>query len=182
MRYRLGERLALFGAVLWSIALIVGAFTVPMYDSDAVSSSASGSGSTATLVEVNGRSCLTYVAIPLVVTLVVAALLWHRRPARRSLLVCAWVCTALFGLVTTVGHRVLEPVVGLTPVVQRGGHAEMAEESAEVILIEAEERKPRPGESGRRSLAAEQGFDRPQYAPRVPDECDRRRDDLATRS
>lgn len=103
MRYRLGERLALFGAVLWSIALIVGAFTVPMYDSDAVSSSASGSGSTATLVEVNGRSCLTYVAIPLVVTLVVAALLWHRRPARRSLLVCAWVCTALFGLVTTVG-------------------------------------------------------------------------------
>ena len=73
----------------WSCALIVGAFTLPAYSSDG----SNGSGS-ATLVEENGAHVVGVIAIPFVVTLLVACALWKRR-ALRSAGPTAWTITVL---------------------------------------------------------------------------------------
>lgn len=81
--------IALGIAVLWSSALIAGAFFVPAYSS----AGSSGTG-TATLVGENGMSALIPIMIPLVLTLAVASALWQRRHAP-SAGPAAWTVTGL---------------------------------------------------------------------------------------
>ena len=58
-------------ATLWSVGLLVGAATVPVYSSGG------------TLTGVNGDGVLAIVAIPLVITVGVAFALWHRHRTGR---------------------------------------------------------------------------------------------------
>ena len=112
-------------ALLWSIGLLVAAVTFPMYDSEAVTGSTVIGGaeagphttttishSTATLVEVNGVQALAFMALPLLVSLVVAVALLRPRPGRVARLV-AWGVTGALGVLTmlTVGPAMV-PVTG----------------------------------------------------------------------
>ena len=72
-------RIALAGATVWSLALVVGALTVPLYSGDSSTSDPTGptstAPSTATLVEVNGAWGLVVASVPLAASVVVGALL-----------------------------------------------------------------------------------------------------------
>ena len=81
--------IALVGALGWSAALIVGACVVPVYSSDGPA----GRGS-ATLVGENGAGVIGVVIIPLVVSVVVAAVL-NRRSAAPNAGPVAWTATGL---------------------------------------------------------------------------------------
>jgi len=114
---------ALIVAVAWSLVLVVGAFTVPLYRGVQAGGTLAPDGSTgsfgqvvtATLVDVNGPRALIVVGIPLVVSLVVTALLW-RSPAPTAARVVAWILTAAVGLVAMAGMLTigiyLVPTVG----------------------------------------------------------------------
>ncbi|MCW2795929.1 MAG: hypothetical protein JWM79_1426 [Nocardioides sp.] len=77
---RLFQLLSLCGAVLWSVGLIIGGYTVPVYDV----SGGHGRHHTvghATLVGENGNGVLIALALPLAITVVVGTLLMlSRRP------------------------------------------------------------------------------------------------------
>lgn len=81
--------LALGGAALWCIALIVAAFVVPAYSTDG----STGAGS-ATLVGENGAWVAGLLAIPLLLTLFVGDALWKRR-AEPGAGPTAWTVTGL---------------------------------------------------------------------------------------
>ena len=110
-------RVALAGATLWSIALVVGALTVPLYSGSSASSVGSASAdstggvvvgpvtttsttATATLVEVNGWWGLVIAGIPLAACVVVGALLLG--PAGHAAQVAAAVVVALLGILTVL--------------------------------------------------------------------------------
>jgi len=82
--------LALAGAALWSVGLIVAGFTVSVYEGTV---SPSGESTSATLVEENGSGVLVVLAVPLVITLLVgfAVLVLRRSWA-------SWVALGLTGL------------------------------------------------------------------------------------
>lgn len=89
-------------ATLLSLALLVLAMTFPVYSGESASAVVDGSGevaqvtrTTGTLVSVNGYAALIPVAVPLVVTLLVALLL--RSTAGRVEYAVAWVLTLLYG-------------------------------------------------------------------------------------
>src|SRR5207248_251183 len=91
----------------WGVALVAGAFVVPVYSGLSVSAGSSGEQVThsysSTLVEENGFGVLIPVAIPLVL----AALVWfalHRRCARGSRWggPIAWSLVAVLGLLGVV--------------------------------------------------------------------------------
>lgn len=68
-------------AVVWSAALVGGAFTLPAYSSSATSSTGAPSSGSLTLVAVNGLGVLVPVGIPLLIS----ALVWfalHRKCSR----------------------------------------------------------------------------------------------------
>src|ERR1700752_866985 len=85
----MGSRIALACAGVWSIGLLVGAVTLPAYQSQSATSSSTIAGpvsttsSTMTLVEVNGSGVLAVVAIPLAICLGIALALWRRRRSHR---------------------------------------------------------------------------------------------------
>lgn len=94
-------------AVLGALALVVGALTVPFYNSTESTVSSTSTGPTtrtdsATLVQVNGIWVLWLVATPLIVTLVMCVVLW-RRTVRRPPGPIAWVITGLMIAVSLVG-------------------------------------------------------------------------------
>ena len=102
---------ALFVAALWCVGLIVGAATLPAYQSTSASvTGTSGSPavtestSTATLIEVNGTGVLVVVGLPLAaVALVSSALLWRRRRRRSGAGPLAWTVVGLLGALAFVG-------------------------------------------------------------------------------
>src|SRR5215211_1474951 len=99
MRRKLALGLAA-AAVLWGLALLVGALTLPVYSGMSTSVACPGcpavsERSTSTLVEVNGAGVLLVVALPLVISLLVGAALW-----RRASLAGAWVLVGLTWLFT----------------------------------------------------------------------------------
>ena len=97
-------RAALAGATLWSLALVVGALTVPLYSSDTSSGDSTGTASTtsstATLVEVNGGWGLVVAGIPMVACLVVGALVLG--PGGRVTTIVAAVVVAALGVLTVL--------------------------------------------------------------------------------
>jgi hypothetical protein len=114
-------RVALAFAALWGVALLVGATTLPAYDGGTGTSSPDGTlhetHTTATLVEANGRGVLVTMAVPLVITLVVAALLLYRRRQQVAVAI-ATVLVALLAVATvlamlSVGAFVLPVVAAL---------------------------------------------------------------------
>ncbi|MEO7587434.1 MAG: hypothetical protein ABIS84_05340 [Arachnia sp.] len=70
-RLRRGQRVALSIALVWAAALLVGAFTVPVYG---------GSGAEATLIGVNGASGVVVAAAPLLLAAATAFSLRLRDP------------------------------------------------------------------------------------------------------
>jgi hypothetical protein len=81
--------IAISVALAWSAALIIGAFVIPVYSTDG----SAGTGS-ATLAGENGAWVGGLLAIPLAVTLLVAAALWKRREAQTAG-PTAWTITGL---------------------------------------------------------------------------------------
>ncbi len=90
-------------AIAWSVALLVGAATLPFYSGTRVSVDCPGCPEvvseleTRTLLEVNGPGVLLVVGVPLGVSLLVAVTLWSGRPS-----VPAWVLIALLWLFSLV--------------------------------------------------------------------------------
>ena len=106
-------RFALAGAILWSIALVVGALTVPLYSGSSAGSVGSAgadstggvvidpvTSTTATLVAVNGWWGLVIAGIPLVACVVVGTLLL--RAGGRAAQVAAAVVVGLLGVLTVL--------------------------------------------------------------------------------
>ena len=92
---------ALLGAATWGLGLVVAGFLVPAYRSTEMSSSGELTQSTETLVGVNGPGAVVVLAVPLLVTLLVASALSAR--SRRAALPCAWALTALLAVFNLVG-------------------------------------------------------------------------------
>ncbi|HEX6515535.1 MAG TPA: hypothetical protein VF049_08160 [Nocardioidaceae bacterium] len=84
---------ALATAVVWALVLVVSAFLVPVYTSISTSSSGKVTRGSDTLVGMNGWGGALVVAVPLLVTLLVAGALLLR--PRRAAMASAWVFTAL---------------------------------------------------------------------------------------
>jgi hypothetical protein len=79
-------------AIVYSAALIVAGFVMPVYSSESVSSEGEITQGSATLVGENGASAVVVLAIPLVIAVVVGVAL--RRRTRRSVAV-AWTLVGL---------------------------------------------------------------------------------------
>ncbi len=112
--FRRGEWTALMIAVGWGVALVVVAFTTPIYKSESTDSTGALQDTSATLVEVNGAYGALIAAMPLILSLVTTLALWLRGQRRAGPM--AWalpLLCAAFSLVTitTIGVFAL-PVVG----------------------------------------------------------------------
>ena len=86
-------------AVVWSAALVGGAFTVPVYSSSGTSSTGAHVSGSLTLVAVNGLGVLVPIGIPLLIS----ALVWfalHRKCSRggRFAGYLAWMLVAVLAL------------------------------------------------------------------------------------
>lgn len=95
---RLGRAssVALLFAVVWGLGLVVAGFLVPAYRSTGMSSSGESAESTSTLVGTNGWGVAVVLAVPLLVTVLVAgALLLRPRPGAT---VVAWALTGLLAV------------------------------------------------------------------------------------
>ncbi|MFC6238486.1 hypothetical protein [Longivirga aurantiaca] len=98
-------RVALVLALVWSVLLVLAAFTLPLYGYSSSSATVDGSGGTeeitgtATLVQVNGWTAVLVLAIPLAVTLLVGLLLGVGGRGQRA---GAWALTALLGVFTVL--------------------------------------------------------------------------------
>ncbi len=86
---------ALGFAIVWSVALLLGGFSLPLYSTSTEDTSAGTTTGTDTLVGANGTGAVIVLLVPLLVSLLVAAgLLAQTRLGR----VAAWILTAaLFG-------------------------------------------------------------------------------------
>lgn len=91
-------RALLIAAAVYSVALIVGGFLVPVYTSESVTSSGAIARESQTLVEVNGAWVLVVLTIPLLVTIGVAASL-RRGPSGR---LAAWLLVFALGVFTVL--------------------------------------------------------------------------------
>jgi hypothetical protein len=92
------------GSVLWGLALVAGAFVVPVYSGETASSSGVIAHSSATLVAVNGLWIAGLVAVPAV--LAVCAWLGLQRACAhgsRAGRVLAWACVALLAVFAVLG-------------------------------------------------------------------------------
>jgi hypothetical protein len=85
------RKVALSFALVWSVAVLVAGFTVPMYSEETETSSGSISG-TDTLVGENGSGIIIVLLVPLVVSILVTLCLMARRV--RGAIVVAWILTA----------------------------------------------------------------------------------------
>ena len=110
-----GMWLAVVGAMIWALALVIGAFLVPVYGTSTVVSSGTAVGIspgpvtlTQTVVEVNGLVGAAEMAAPLMAALVVVAAV--RRGVHRASLVVAWTATgflAFFNLLSMLSIGLL---------------------------------------------------------------------------
>jgi hypothetical protein len=100
---RLGRAssIALLSAVAWGSLLVVAGFLLPVYQSETVSSSGELTQSTGTLVGVNVPGVVVVLAVPLLVTVLVACALLVR--TRRGAFPVAWALTALLGAFNLLG-------------------------------------------------------------------------------
>jgi hypothetical protein len=100
---RLGRvsSLALVGAAVWGLVLVVAGFLVPAYQSTSLSSSGELTQSSETLVGMNGPGVVPVLALPLLVTVLVACALLLR--ARRAAMPVAWALTALLAVFNVLG-------------------------------------------------------------------------------
>lgn len=100
---RLGRAssIALLGAAMWGLGLVVAGFLVPAYQSTEMSSSGELTQSTETLVGMNGPGVVVVLSVPFLATLLVAAALLAR--SRRAALPFAWGLTALLALFNLLG-------------------------------------------------------------------------------
>ena len=112
-------RLALVGAAVWSVGLLVVANVVPLYAGTTTTSTTATDGGpvdvttervSATLVEINGPGALAILAVPLVVTVLVALLLWRTRVPRPAV-VAAWLLAALLGVFSVLGMMTIGVLV-----------------------------------------------------------------------
>jgi uncharacterized membrane protein YhaH (DUF805 family) len=92
---------ALLGAALWGLGLVLAGFLVPAYRSTEMSSSGELTQGTKTLVGMNGPGVVVVLAVPLLATLLVASALLAR--SRRAALPFAWALTALLAVFNLVG-------------------------------------------------------------------------------
>jgi hypothetical protein len=86
------QAVALLVAAAYGVALVIAAFTLPVYDSASSSSSDGSRQSSDTLVGVNGPGVALVMAVPLFVTLAVGCALWQRS---RWALPVAWTLTGV---------------------------------------------------------------------------------------
>jgi hypothetical protein len=93
------RKAALLVALIWSAALPVTGLTAPVYNTEMESPSGTVARGTDTLVGVNGSGVLAALTVPLMVSIVVAALLILRFPGA---LVIAWTMTAALGALTAL--------------------------------------------------------------------------------
>jgi len=100
---RLGRvsSVALVGAAVWGVLLVVAGFVVPAYQSTSMSSSGEPTQSTETLVGMNGSGVVVVLALPLLVTVLVACALLLR--ARHAAMPVAWGLTALLAVFNILG-------------------------------------------------------------------------------
>lgn len=110
---------ALVVALTWSVALIVGAYVLPVYSSDVP-------GAADTLVAANGNGVAITISVPLVITLTVGALLWRRRS--RDAGAVAWTLTGLLAAgnvlaMLSIGVFVLPVTICLLVACTRGARA-----------------------------------------------------------
>jgi hypothetical protein len=92
---------ALVGAVVWGVLLVVAGFDVPAYRSTSMSSSGELTQSTESLVGMNGPGVVVVLALPLLVTVLVACALLLR--VRRAAMPVAWALTALLAVFNMLG-------------------------------------------------------------------------------
>lgn len=96
MRHKVGLGFSM-AAIAWSVALLVGAATLPFYSGSQVSVACPGCPPdnsdlpSQTLLEFNGPRVLLVVGVPLAMSLLVAITLWTGRPS----VAAAWVLVAL---------------------------------------------------------------------------------------
>jgi hypothetical protein len=123
-------RLALGGATLWSLALVVAALTVPVYSGETTTADSTGAttatATSTTLVGENGWWGLVVAGLPLVACLVVGALLLG--PGGRTGKAVAVVVVAVLGVGTllgllSIGIFVLPVTVALAVAVATADHS-----------------------------------------------------------
>jgi len=102
-RLRLGRtaKSAMIFALGYAALLMLGGLTLPMYSSESVSSDGMMTIGTKTLVEVNGSWVEALLAVPLIISLVVAAAL-SQRPQRWAAAL-AWTCVCLLAALSLLG-------------------------------------------------------------------------------
>lgn len=101
-RRRLALRMTVAASV-WSVGLLLGALLLPAFNDQTVSSSSGLTLRTATFVQVNGIWVLIPVALPVVVSVVVAMAIRHRQltgPSRADLL--GWLVVGVLAVLTLV--------------------------------------------------------------------------------
>ena len=94
------------------LALLLAGSLVPVYSSESASSSGASTSSSETLVQANGLNVLIVLAIPLIVSLLVAAALRVDRRNAAWLLTGSLGCFAVLALLS-IGLLVLPVVVAL---------------------------------------------------------------------
>ena len=92
---------ALLGAAIWGLGLVVAGFLVPAYQSTNMSSSGELTQSSKTLVGMNGPGVAFVLALPLLVTVLVGCALLLR--GRRGAMPVAWALTALLAVFNVLG-------------------------------------------------------------------------------
>jgi hypothetical protein len=106
-------RIALVGATVWSLGLVVAALTVPLYSGESESTDATGAttitATSATLVSQNGWWGLVVAGVPLAACLVVGAMLLGSR--RHWAQVAALVVVALLAVGTVLSLLSIGPFV-----------------------------------------------------------------------
>lgn len=95
---RLGRvgSVALATAAVYGLLIVLAGFLAPVYRSTSASSSGEVTHGTDTLVGVNGPGVLVVLAVPLLVTVTVGAVLWQR--SWRLSLPTAWTLTGLMAV------------------------------------------------------------------------------------
>ena len=92
---------ALLGAAIWGLGLVVAGFLVPAYQSTSMSSPGELTQSSETLVGMNGPGVAVVLAVPLLVTVLVGCALLLR--GRRGAMPVAWALTALLAVFNVLG-------------------------------------------------------------------------------